>query len=117
MDVKTGQKFKLTDHLGFNADRHPNDEVEQILSRHHPLFAGQVGTVAGVVPAGTDGGGQKDEEVAVLTFDHHPLTDIVSGEPVAGEAVGQRNVSFTAEQLSALFEPVADDAAADTEAV
>lgn len=127
MDYKVGQRFRLKEHVGYDPQlndddpRHPSNADKPtrtsdgwMVEPHvgmHPLFAGQVCEVVGHVPAGVAGGGQLHEEVVVLQFKHHRFQGHGPDpeNPMHGETDSLRNVSFTPEQMDALFDP--EDAA------
>ncbi len=126
MDYTPGQRFRLKQHVGYdpnlgaddprnpsNADRPVRQpDGNWMLEPHvgmHPLFAGQVGEVVGVVPAGVAGAGQHDEEVVVLQFNHHQFVNHGPDpeNPIVSQTDHPRNVSFNEEQMGRWFDPEA----------
>lgn len=110
MPYTKGQRLQLTDHVGYRPDFNPGDPMEQFLDRHHPLFKGQVGVVDDVTPAGVypapEGG--KSQEHVTLQFEPRQFVD--HGNPDDGPThvahpnhVAYRRVSFSADQMAALF--------------
>jgi hypothetical protein len=115
-DLQPGDQFRLVNHQGYRTDYDPTDELEALkrqvgLSMHHPLFAGQVGTVYETfVPAEVSGAGPNNEDCIVLQLDHREWLshDDGTGQPehrLLSE--NSRLVSFTQKQLDADFEEVA----------
>jgi hypothetical protein len=126
MDYTPGQRLRLTAHVGYDPSldrsdpRHPDRAATDPMHvGMHPLFAGQVGEVAAVVPPGDHNGHPGD--VVILKFDHRRFVDHGRIEVAAADGSTAfrpdpdnpvheevpdvvRHVSFTAEQMAELFE-------------
>lgn len=113
MNAKVGQRFTLLQHIGYKPETDPNDEFTAFKNDHHPLFAGQVGEVVAVVPAGVPGAGDPNEDSAVLEFEHRELVNHIAGKEVPEHVPGgyKRMFAVNDAQLAdrTLYEP-ADDA-------
>jgi hypothetical protein len=96
-DDLIGRRFRLRDHVGYQPHvnpHHPWEQSAELWGHHAPLFRDQIGTVVAVVPAAEDGAGTKDEDHAVLAFEHRELVvppptsgarDHARMPPIAGE--------------------------------
>jgi hypothetical protein len=115
--MEPGDQFRLREHVGYRPDYDPLDELEALkrqvgLSSHHPLFAGQVGTVyERFVPAATSGAGPDTEDCIVLQLDHCEWLSHDGAEDGGVESRvlirDGRLVSFTQAQMDSQFEEVA----------
>jgi|SRR5215471_1929954 len=119
MAHEVGQKLRLRSHVGYDPKLAVSDAALHrpgILdtsgfhpSTHHPILAGQVGTVIGHSPAGEPGAGQHDEHVTVVQFAHHDLdfSDPLNPTGTPHPTV-TRNVSFTDDEIDELFDVTGD---------
>jgi hypothetical protein len=108
-----GARYRLKEHVGYQPDLDPDRMVEgiaieQLVDRHHPLFAGQEFTLVEIVPADVDGAGSYEEDHLVLETTHHQLLNHEAGktEPEHRDTGLRRRWSCTEAQLDELFEPV-----------